>query len=750
MPLYCAPPERTAMIRSCSSFLVALALALVACGGDDEDTSSPTPEATPTPAEETPAVEKADATKLPSAPVARTEPHQLTAPHGHVRVDEYYWMKDRESEEVISYLNAENDYTQAMTAHTDGLQEELFTEITARIKQDDSSVPYELDGYWYARRYIEGGEYPLYVRHQGAEDGPEQILVDGNARAEGKDYFAAREPQINSTDTVAAWAEDHVGRRIYTVYFKDLATGELLKDTLEEVTGNMAWATDGKTLFYARQDPETLRSFRIYKHVLGTDPATDPVVFEEKDDTFSVYVWRTQSKKYLVIGSFQTVSNEMRILPADQPDGRWTVVEPRARDHEYTVDHLGEHLYIRTNLGAKNFKLVRTKENTPGKDHWEDVIPHRDDVLLESYELFDGHLAVAERKGGLVRLRVQTSEGADDHYIDFDDPAWLAGFGTNATPSTTTLRFTYTSMTTPSSVFDYDMTSRTRTLRKEQPVLGGFDKSKYAAERLWATASDGTKVPIALVYRKDLGPKSKRPTVLYGYGSYGYSLDATFSAARLSLLDRGFVWAVANIRGGEELGRAWYEDGKLLNKKNTFTDFIACGEHLVNEGWADSERLYAMGGSAGGLLVGAAVNMRPDLWDGVIAAVPFVDVVTTMLDDSIPLTTGEYDEWGNPNEQAYYEYMLSYSPYDQVSAQAYPAMLVTSGLHDSQVQYWEPTKWVARLRAKTTGDAPILLHTNMDAGHGGKSGRFQRFREVALEYAFLLDQADLVSEAGQD
>ena len=683
--------------------------------------------------------------ELPVPPIARAEAHEITASHGDVRVDDYYWMKDRESEEVLTYLAAENDYTAAVMAHTAELQGSLFDEIVGRIKQDDSSVPYEKDGYWYSKRYVEGGEYPIFVRAKGAEDGEEQVLVDGNARAVGKDYFAAREPEISSNDAVSAWAEDHVGRRIYSIFFKDLATGELLPDTLQEVTGNMEWALDGKTLFYARQDPETLRSFRIYKHVLGTDPTTDPVVFEEKDDTFSVYVWRTKSKKYLVMGSFQTVSTEMRVLDATNPSGRWKVVQPRERDHEYTVDHLGEHLYIRTNHDAKNFRLVRTEESKPSRENWEEVIPHRDDVLLESFELFDNRLAVAERKEGLVRLRVRGHDGSDDHYIDFDDPAWLAGFGTNAEASSTTLRFTYTSMTTPNSVFDYDMGTRARTLRKEQPVLGGFDKSNYAADRVWATASDGKRVPVSLVYRKDLGPRTARPTVLYGYGSYGYSMDATFSSARLSLLDRGVVWAVAHIRGGEDLGRAWYEDGKLLNKKNTFSDFIACGEHLVKEGWADKDKLYAMGGSAGGLLVGAVINMRPDLWDGAIAAVPFVDVVTTMLDDSIPLTTGEYDEWGNPNDATYYNYMLSYSPYDQVSAQAYPALLVTSGLHDSQVQYWEPTKWVAKLRAKATGTDPILLHTNMDAGHGGKSGRFERFREVALEYAFLLDRAGLIS-----
>lgn len=722
--------------------LLALALTLCACPSGGDTTSSP--DAPTPPAENTPEISVSEPTPALAPPVARIEPHEIAAPHGHTRVDDYYWMKDRESEEVLSYLAAENAYTSAAMAHTEALQSSLFDEIVGRIKKDDSSVPYELDGYWYWRRFVEGGEYPVYVRSPGSADGPEQVLLDGNARAAGKDYFAAREPEISSDDAVSAWAEDHQGRRIYNIYFADLASGTLRDEVLQEVTGNMAWAMDGKTLFYARQDPETLRSFRIYKHVLGTDPAADAVVYEEKDDTFSVYVWRTKSKKMLVIGSFQTVSSEMRILDAANPDGRWTVVQPRERDHEYSVDHIGDELYVRTNLDAKNFRVMKTAVSAPGKAHWQEVIPHRDDVLVESIELFSGRLAVAERREGLVRLRVRGYDGSDDHYIDFDDPAWLAGFGTNASLDSNTLRFTYTSMTTPSSVFDYDMTSRTRTLRKEQPVLGDFDKSNYAAERLWATGKDGVKIPISLVYRKDLGPKSARPTVLYGYGSYGYSMDATFSSARLSLLDRGVVWAIAHIRGGEDLGRGWYEDGKLLKKKNTFLDFIACGEHLIAQKWTDPSRLYAMGGSAGGLLVGAVSNMRPDLWDGVVAAVPFVDVVTTMLDDSIPLTTGEYDEWGNPNDPAFYEYMLSYSPYDQVSAQAYPAMLITSGLHDSQVQYWEPTKWAAKLRSKGTGAAPILLHTNMDAGHGGKSGRFQRFREVALEYAFLLDQADLI------
>lgn len=679
------------------------------------------------------------------APIAARQDHTLTAPHGHARNDPYYWMKDRESADVIGYLEAENAYTTAALGHTAQLQEELFDEIVGRIKQDDSSVPYELDGAWYYRRYVEGGEYPIFARRVGTMEADEQILVDGNARAAGKDYFAAREPEVSSDDRTIAWAEDHVGRRIYTIYFRSLETGELLDQPIEQVTGNMAWATDGKTLLYARQDPETLRSHRIYQHVLGTAPAEDTLVFEETQDTFSAYVWRTRDQKFLVIGSFQTVSSEMRILDAARPDGEWTVFEPRARDHEYMIGHRGEHWYIRTNVGgATNFKLMRVPEGTLGQDAWEEVIGPRADVFLADFDAFSDHLVLTERSGGLAQLRVRRWDGTDDHLVQFDDPTYQVSVGTNPSDRTSTLRFDYTSPTTPPSVFDYGMDSRESTLRKEQPVLGGFDKTHYAADRVWATAPDGTQIPISLVYRQDLGPRSARPTVLYGYGSYGYSLDATFSSARLSLLDRGFVWAIAHIRGGQELGRPWYDDGKLLRKKNTFTDFIACGEHLVADGWADADRLYAVGGSAGGLLVGAVLNMKPELWDGAVAQVPFVDVVTTMLDDTIPLTTGEYDEWGNPNEVASYEYMLSYSPYDQVEAKAYPALLVTSGLHDSQVQYWEPTKWVAKLRAMRTNDATLLLHTNMDAGHGGKSGRFARYRETALEFVFLLDEAGLL------
>ena len=708
-------------------------VALIACGpAEPVAPPSPTPE---------PASLRIEAPS--AAPMAARKDHALVA-HEHTRNDPYYWLKDREDEEVLAYVRAENDWKDAALAHTATLQEALFQEITGRIKQDDSSVPYLLDGYMYYRRYIEGGEYPIYARRPGSMDGPEQVLTDGNARAEGEDFYASREPKVSSDDSTAAWAEDRVGRRIYSIFFLDLATGELLPDRLDKVTGGMAWAMDGKTLLYARQDEETLRSYRIYKHTLGTDPATDPIVFEETDDTFSTYVWRTKDKKYLVIGSFQTVSAEMRFVDARTPDADWAVFQPRERDHEYSIAHKDGHWYVRTNGdGATNFKLVRAPDASTGKASWEDVIPHRPDTFLADFDVFAQHLVLTERSEGLPWLRVRRWDGTDDHQVPFEDPTYAANVGTNPSLDTTTLRFDYTSPTTPWSVFDYDMNTRAVELRKEQPVLGDFDKSRYEAERLWVTARDGTSVPMSLVYRKDLGARSQRPTILYGYGSYGYSMDATFNSARLSLLDRGFVWAIAHVRGGEEMGRPWYDDGKLLKKKNTFTDFIACGEHLVSTGWADPKRLYAVGGSAGGLLVGAVINMAPDLWDGAVAQVPFVDVVTTMLDDSIPLTTSEYDEWGDPNDKESYDYMLSYSPYDNVEAKDYPALLVTSGLHDSQVQFWEPTKWVAKLRALRTNDATLLLHTNMDAGHGGKSGRFARYHETALEYAFVLDEAGL-------
>ena len=540
---------------------------------------------------------------------------------------------------------------------------------------------------------------------------------------------------------ILAYAADTLGRRIYTIHFRDLATGKDLPDAIPAVTPNLAWATDNRTLFYTRQDPGTLRYHRVFRHTLGTEAARDPLVYEEADETFSSFVFRTKSRRYIVIGSSHTLADEYRFVEAARPDGPFTVIQPRERNLEYSVEHFGDHWYIRTNLDAQNFRLVRAPVGRAGKDAWEEVVAHRPDVFLQGFEIFRDYLVLRERERGLTRLRVRPWTGAGEHYLDFGEPAYFAAPTQNVDFDTRLLRYTYSSLTTPNSVYDYDMATRARTLLKRADVLGGFDPARYQARRLYARAADGVEVPISLVYRTDRRPAGPAPLLLYGYGSYGSSTEATFSGPRLSLLDRGFVFAIAHVRGGQELGRQWYEDGKLLKKRNTFTDFVACAEHLVAEGYTTPALLYAQGESAGGLLMGAVVNLRPDLFHGVVAQVPFVDVVTTMLDASIPLTTSEYDEWGNPNDSTYYRYMLSYSPYDNVEAKTYPRLLVTTGLHDSQVQYWEPAKWVARLRARSRGGNQILLRTNMQAGHGGASGRYQRYRETAFIYAFLLDSA---------
>ena len=676
------------------------------------------------------------------APTAKISPKNLTQ-HGDTRVDDYYWMNERENPEVIAHLDAENDYLSSKMSHTGKLQKQLFREIRDRIKKDDSSVPYLKDGYWYYTRYETGDEYARYCRRKGSMDADEQVMLDVNELAKGEDFMAVRGLAVSSEGNLLAYATDNVGRRIYTLRFRDMDSGEELDDVIPEVTGNIAWAEDNKTLFYAKQDPQTLRSYQIWRHELGSDPANDALVYQEDDDTFGTYVWKTKSDRYLMIGSFQTLSSEMRFLEADDPTGDFRVLLEREPDHEYSVDHYGDDFYIKTNWQAKNFRLVKTPVDATAKSNWRDVIPHRDDVLLTSFELFRDHLVISERREGLIRMRVRPWSGEAEHELDFGEPAYTAWISTNPTFDTGVLRFGYTSMTTPYAIYDYDMKTREKELKKQDEVLGGFDSADYVTERLQAEARDGTMVPISLVYRKDSFRKDgSSPLLLYGYGSYGASMDASFRGDRLSLIDRGFVFAIAHVRGGEELGRRWYEDGKLLKKKNTFTDFIDCAEYLVQRKYADPERLFAYGGSAGGLLMGAVVNMRPDLWRGVVAAVPFVDVVTTMLDDSIPLTTGEYDEWGNPAEREYYDYMLSYSPYDNVEAKDYPNLLVTTGLHDSQVQYWEPAKWVAKLRANRTDDNLLLLHTEMDAGHGGKSGRFRRYEETALVYAFMLDLAE--------
>lgn len=681
----------------------------------------------------------------PKPPIAKRVAKTLVAAHGHERVDDYYWLRERQDPEVIAYLEAENAYTEAVSAGTAELRAKLQAELEGRIVQDDSSVPVFDRGYYYYTRWEQGADYPLHCRKRGSLDSPEQVLFDVEQLAEGHDYYALRGPIMSDSQMIAAFAVDAVGRRIYTLRFKDLTTGELLPDAIPEVTGNVVWAADDRTVFYAKQDPETLRSDRIYRHVLGADPATDVLVYHERDETFRVYVSRTASREYLVIHSTQTISDEARILEADDPHGQFRVFEPRARGLEYSIDHLRGQFYVRTNLDALNFRLMSVAARPgPSKDDWIEVVGHRDEVLLEGFRLFRDHLVTLERRRGLNELHVRPwADPERAHVVDFGEPTYAASYRSTPDPDTTTLRYGYSSLTTPDSVFDYDMNTRQKTLRKRDEVRGGFESSAYQSERIWAPVRDGVEVPISLVYRKDTPRDGSAPLLLYGYGAYGISIDAYFSPDRLSLLDRGFIFAIAHIRGGEELGRSWYEAGKLLAKLNSFTDFIDCGAHLVDHDYADPERLYAYGGSAGGLLVGAVLNLAPARFGGAIAAVPFVDVVTTMLDDSIPLTTNEYDEWGNPNEPEYYEYMLSYSPYDNVAAQAYPPLLVTTGLHDSQVQYWEPAKWVAKLRAHKKDQHPLLLRTDMSAGHGGKSGRLRRYEQTAFKYAFLLDLAGI-------
>lgn len=676
------------------------------------------------------------------APVATKKPHELTA-HDNTRIDDYYWLNERENPEVIAYLEAENAYTDNVLAHTTQLQQALYDEMLGRIKQTDISVPYKLNGYYYYSRYEEGKEYPIYCRKKGSQDSVEEIMLNGNEMAEGYPYFEIGGWEISADNNLLAYSVDTVSRRQYTIYIKDLSSGEIYPQSIPNTSGNMAWGNDNKTLFYSVKD-ETLRPYKVMRHNIEADYEQDMTVFTEDDPTFYAFVFKTKSQAYIMVGTVSTMSAEYSFVDANKPLNDFTMVQARQPDMLYGVDHYKNDFYIRTNLDAQNFRLMKTSVKKPGMENWKEVIAHRPDVLLEDFEIFSNYLAVSERQKGLVNIRVMSWDKKNDYYLDFGEPVYTAYMSTNVDFDTKTLRYGYTSLTTPNSVYDYDMASKTRTLLKQQEVLGGYNADEYVSERLYVPSHDGVLVPVSLVYKKGLQKNGKNPLVLYGYGSYGASMDAYFSSARLSLLDRGFVWAIAHIRGGEELGRQWYEDGKLLNKKNTFLDFIACGDYLVKENYTDSEHLFALGGSAGGLLVGAVANMRPDLWKGVIAAVPFVDVVTTMLDETIPLTTGEYDEWGNPNEKEYYDYILSYSPYDNVEAKDYPAMLVTTGLHDSQVQYWEPAKWVAKLRDMKTDNNTLLLKTNMDFGHGGASGRFERLKETALEYAFMMNELGMV------
>ncbi|WP_306013984.1 MULTISPECIES: S9 family peptidase [unclassified Allomuricauda] len=673
-------------------------------------------------------------------PVAPKHPTKLEK-HGDVRIDDYYWMNNREDQQVLDYLNAENDYFQKMTAHTQKFQEELFQEMKARIKEDDESVPYQLDGYWYITRYEEGKEYPIYSRKKGSLEAEEELLFDCNQMAEGHEYFNLRGVSISPDNKLASFGTDTISRRQYNIQIKNLESGEIFPDIIENTTGSSVWANDNKTLFYTKKDPVTLRSDKIFKHVLGTSADEDELVFHEKDSTYNTFVYKTKSRDYIVIGSSSTLTSEYRFLDADDPNGKFKVFSPREKGVEYSISHFEGDFYVLTNRdGATNFKLMKTNENNTSSEHWEEFIPHDEEVLLEDVEIFRDYYVVTERRNGLSQMKIAKWDGSDSYYLPFESETYVAGPSVNLDFDTKVLRYYYNEMGEPYAVIDFDMETRTKTVMKQQEVLGGkFDKNNYKTERLWATARDGKKVPISIIYRKDTPLDGTSPLLQYGYGSYGATMDPYFSSIRLSLLDRGFIYAIAHVRGGEYLGRPWYEDGKLLQKKNTFTDFIDVSKFLIEQKYTSSEHLYAMGGSAGGLLMGAIINMEPELYHGIIAAVPFVDVVTTMLDDTIPLTTGEYDEWGNPNEKEYYDYMKSYSPYDNLEAKAYPHMYVSTGLHDSQVQYWEPAKWVAKLREYKTDNNLLFLDTNMDAGHGGASGRFEALKETAKEYAFILD-----------
>lgn len=673
-------------------------------------------------------------------PLANKIPKELKI-HGDVRVDEFYWLNDRENPEVIDYLNKENDYYKQETKHTKIFQEDLFEEMKSRIKKDDSSVPYKYNGYWYITKYEKGKDYPIYTRKKESLDSIEELLFDCNIMAKDHSYFRLVGLNISPNNQFISYGLDTTGRRQYNLRIKDLKSNKVFKEEIWNTTGSSTWANDNKTLFYSLKDETTLRSEAIYKHRLNTNPENDELVFEEKDDTFGVGVYKTKSQKYLVISSYSTLTTEYQILNANNPDGIFKVFQARTRGLEYSISHFENYFYIVSNIdNAQNFKLSKTSENNTEKANWVDVISHREDVLLEGVDIFKDFLVVSERENGLNKIKISTWDNSTSYYLPFNSETYTAYTTSNIDFETTKLRYGYQSLVTPSSVIEFDMITKEKTILKEQEVLDvDFNKEKYTSKRLWANASDGSKIPISLVHHVDTEINSNTPLLLYAYGSYGSTIDPYFSTVRLSLLNRGFVYAIAHIRGGEYMGRQWYEDGKLFKKRNTFTDFIDSSKFLINNNYTSPEHLYAMGGSAGGLLMGAVINMAPELYNGVVAQVPFVDVITTMLDDTIPLTTGEYDEWGNPNDKEYYDYIKTYSPYDNITNKMYPDLLVTTGLHDSQVQYWEPAKWVARLRDLDKNTSKLYLDTNMDAGHGGSSGRFESLKEIASVYAFLFD-----------
>jgi len=682
-------------------------------------------------------------------PIAHQVPHKITT-HGDVRIDPYYWMrlsdeqknateKDEQTQSVLQYLDQENAYTKLSLAHTDALQNKLFLEMKGRIKETDQSVPVKDNGYWYYTRFEEGKDYAFYCRKKESMEAQEEILIDGPALADGKAYWALGGMTISEDNAWMAYGVDEVSRRVYQIKFRSLLNAEFESEILEGTSGRATWAADNKTVFYTKKDPQTLRDFQIWRHELGTTQDQDVLVFQEDDEEFSCYVFKTKSEAYIIIGSSQTLIKEYRYIKSDEPHSAFKVFLERQADHEYAVDHYGDHFFITTNWNARNFRLMKCGLQDTRQSEWIEVLPHREDVLLEGVEIFKEYMVVDERKNGLTCLRIMRWDQTVDYYLPFADAAYAAGVGANPDFNTEILRYGYSSLITPASTFDFNMRTKDSCLLKQQEIVGGYDSSLYHCERIMVQARDGANVPVSIVYGKDFVKDGKRPMLLYAYGSYGHSIDAGFSSGRLSLLDRGFAFAIAHIRGGQEMGRHWYDDGKLMKKMNTFHDFIDCGKYLVDHQFTSSEGLFAMGGSAGGLLMGVVANQAPQLFKGIISAVPFVDVVTTMLDETIPLTTFEFDEWGNPQEEEFYWYMKSYSPYDNIEAKDYPSILVTTGYWDSQVQYWEPAKYIAKMRTLNTGKQPVLFWCNMEAGHGGKSGRFEALKEIAMEYAFMMD-----------
>jgi oligopeptidase B len=678
----------------------------------------------------------------PTPPVATVRPHAITSPFG-VRTDPYYWLRDdqRADPEVLAYLREENTFQERSMARAKPLEDALYAEIIARLKQDDSTVPYRKNGYWYHTRFEPGKEHPIYARRKASLDAPEEILLDANTLAAGHDYYRIGAIEVSPNGQWLAFCEDTVGRRQFALRFKNLRRGEILTDAIPNIEPDLAWAADNLTVLYVEKDPQTLLGLYVKKHRLGEDPKRDALVFEQTDLSFYTAVSKSKSDEFVFIRMESTLSSEWRYARAADPELNFEIFLPHQPDHEYDIEHLGDAFIVRTNLSAQNFRLARAPIR-PQADcaAWLDVVAHRDDTFIEDFDVFAGFLALSVRSGGLHKICIHMLSAGSEFFIASDEPAYSNALSVNAELNTEVVRYAYSSLTTPTTIYDYNVRTRQQVLLKRDPVLGSFDPGDYVTEFLFAPAQDGARVPVSLVYRKGFARDGSAPLLQYGYGSYGLSMDPSFSPARLSLIDRGVVYAIAHVRGGQEMGRAWYDDGRLLHKKNSFSDFLDVTRMLVARGYAAKDKVFAMGGSAGGLLMAAVANMSPQDYRGIVAQVPFVDVVTTMLDASIPLTTNEYDEWGDPRERRYYDYMLSYSPYDNVAAKAYPAMLVTTGLWDSQVQYYEPAKWVAKLRALKTDQNRLLLHVEMEAGHGGKAGRFQRYREIAMEYAFILDE----------